>query len=242
MTKNIILCLCVVANSLLVSCNKERINPSDCTGNACKIINISGKVKDMSANLGMKNIDIKAHFYQWKSTCFICLGEPVETFANTISDDLGNFNFNIIVDTGVFNESHHYKLAVHANGVENYLSGSAKYLNKYQDNFSNLLLTKYKKTKLNITFKRDSADTFYSYFSYFKFKDDIANEIIDPIRNPFFIKPYSNIMQDTTIQILTGENFTTKIIGQKHSYNNILSEKVDSIYCTNNLNTILIKY
>lgn len=224
------------------SCKKESINNSDCRGNICKSVELSGKVVNASTNSGIKNIVVKAHFYQWKSTCIFCLGDPIETFATTYTDNGGFFKFKIVIDPNLLDQNHHYELNIYAATPNNYLSGNTKTFDKYRESFSNLILTKYQKSRLNITFKRNFIDSFYNYLSYFNIKDSINNEIVDPLNNPFFIKSFSSILPDTTVEIITGENVYTKIIGRKHSYNSVISEKVDSVFCTGTLNSITIKY
>ena len=88
---------------------------------------------------------MKAHFYQWKSTSRFRIGEPVETFAKTTTDDMGRLSIDIIVDTGVFDQSHNYDLDVYANANDNYIPGNYVSFSSYQESFSNILLTKLKK-------------------------------------------------------------------------------------------------
>ena len=224
------------------SCKKEKINPSDCTA-GCKTVRLSGQVLDVSSNIGIANTEVKAHFYQWKSTCFICFGEPVETFATTITDNLGRFSFDIIVDTGVFDQSHHYSLDVYANTNENYISGNSKSFSHYNENFSNITLNKYKKTKLTIKFKRDSSDIFNHYVADYFFRDNINGINIQPTNQADYMKLFSQNMPDTTIEVNTGANFWTKIKGRKISTTSTISEHTDSIFCNaNTINNITIKY
>ena len=225
------------------SCKKEKINPSDCTA-GCKTVRLSGQVLDVSSNIGIANTEVKAHFYQWKSTCFICFGEPVETFATTITDNLGRFSFDIIVDTGVFDQSHHYSLDVYANTNENYISGNSKSFSHYKENFSNITFTKYQKTKLSIKYKRDSLDLFEHYTSVHTFFDNFNNVNIRPVNQFNYIKYFTQIINDTTVEVMTGGNIWTKINGKKFSASShIISEHTDSIFCNaNTINNITIKY
>ena len=228
---------------LFYSCKKEKINPSDCTG-GCKTIRLSGKILDVSSNIGIRNTEVKAHFYQWKSTCFICFGEPVETFAKTTTDNLGRFNINIIVDTSVFDQSHHYSFDVYSNTHENYISGNPKSFSHYKEDFSNIILTKYQKTKLSIKFKRDSLDLFERYMADHTFYDTYNNVNIRPTNQLDYLRYFSQIMSDTTIEVETGANTWTKINGTKISgSSHIISEHVDSVFCNvNTTNFITIKY
>ena len=225
------------------SCKKEKINPSDCTA-GCKTVRLNGKVLDVSSNTGIGNAEVKAHFYQWKSSCFICFGEPVETFARTTTDNLGRFNFDIIVDTGVFDQSHHYSLDVYANTNENYISGDSKSFSHYNENFSNITLTKYQKTRLSIKYKRDSLDLFEHYTSVHSFVDSFNNVNIRPVNQLNYIKYFSQLINDTTVEVITGANIWTKINGKKFSASShIISEHTDSIFCNANTNnSITIKY
>lgn len=228
---------------IFYSCEKEKINPSDCTA-GCKTIRLSGKVLDASSNIGIANAEVRAHFYQWKSTCFICFGEPVETFAKTQTDYLGRFNVDIIVDTGVFDQMHHYSLIVYANTYENYISGNSKSFSHYNDNFSNITLTKYQKTKLSIRFKRDSIDLFDRYIAEHIFVDNLNNVNIRPPNQVNFFKHFSQIIPDTTLEVVTGANTWTKIFSKKISgSSHIISEYADSVFCNaNTANNITIKY
>lgn len=227
----------------LCSCEKEKINPSDCTA-GCKTVRLSGQVLDVSSNTGIANSEVKAHFYQWKSTCFICFGEPVETFAKTRTDNSGRFNVDIIVDTGVFDQNHHYSLDLCANTNENYISGNSKLFSHYNENFSNITLTKYQKTKLSIKYKRDSLDLFEHYTSVHTFVDNFNNVNIRPVNQLNYIKYFSQIINDTTVEVITGANIWTKINGKKfQASSHIISVHTDSIFCNaNTINNITIKY
>ena len=119
----LILSIIFILSIMCFSCKKENVDPRDCTG-SCKQVRLTGKVFDVSSNEGIKNVEVNAHFYQWKSTCFICFGVPVETFAKTTTDDLGTFNFDITVDADIFDGNHHYSLNVYANTSNSYISGN----------------------------------------------------------------------------------------------------------------------
>lgn len=225
------------------SCKKEKINPSDCTA-GCKNVHLSGKLLDVSSNEGISNTEVQAHFYQWKSTCYFCFGEPVETFAKTKTDIFGNFDIDIIVDAGVFDQSHHYLLNVYANDNDNYFLGNHVSFLNYNESFSNIILTKYKKTKLNIRLKRDSSDIFNLYFADYIFRDNINVVNIEPTNQSVYRKLFWQTMPDTTVEVNTGANFWTKIIGKKYSASSsIISENVDSVFCNaNTSNNITIKF
>ncbi len=233
----------VLINLIFCSCKKEKINLSDCNA-ACKSVRLSGTVLDVSSNVGIANTAVKAHFYQWKSTCFICFGEPVETFAKTITDNSGRFNFEIIVDTGVFNYTGHYDLDVYANTGENYISGNPISFSNYKEHFTNITLTKYQKTKLSIRYKRDSLDLFEHYTADHTFSDNFNNLNIRPTNQLDYIKYFSQIISDTTIVVNTGANIWTKINGKKFlASSHIISSHIDSVFCSPNvLNNITIKY
>ncbi len=228
---------------IFFSCKKENLDPRACTG-SCKTVILSGKVFDVSSNEGIKNTEVKAHFYQWKSTCFYCFGEPVETFAITTTDDLGRFNFEIIVDAGIFDENHHYTLDVYANANDTYLLGNQVSFSKYEERFLNIVLTKYKKTKLSIKFKRDSADIFDYYVADYVFRDDINGVNIQPTNQADYMKLFSLTMPDSTINVHTGANLWTKINGRKYYSNGIPPTNYgDSIFCNANaINNITIRY
>ncbi len=233
----------LVASSFFYSCEKLEVNSSDCTA-GCKTIHLSGKLVDVSSNEGIKNTEVKAHFYQWKSNCFFCFGEPVETFGKTTTDDQGRFKIAIVVDTGVFIAGYHYALDVYANANDNYILGNQVSFNDYHENFQNITLTKYKKTRLSIKFKRDSADVFYSYVVSHSFFDSINNVSINLTnQNPIFVKAYGSNISDSTVDIYTGANFYAKIISKKFSATSTISTLTDSILCNANTNNnISISY
>ncbi len=240
-TKSLFLIIFLVAVTFC-SCKKEKINPSDCTA-GCKTVRLSGQVLDVSSNEGLRNTEVKAHFYQSKACLFFCFGEPVETFAQTITDDQGRFNVDIIVDTGVFDGAHSYRLNIYANASDNYILGNGISFIHYNENFSNITLTKYKKTKLNIKFKRDSSDIFNHYVADYFFRDNINAINIQPTNQADYMKLFSQNIPDTTIEVNTGANFWTKVKGRKFSTTSTISENIDSIFCNaNTINTITIKY
>jgi hypothetical protein len=235
--------LVVLLSVIFFSCKKENVDPRDCTG-SCKTVHLSGKVVDVSSNEVFKNAVVKAHFYQWKSTCFICFGVPVETFAETRTDNFGAFNFGIIVDANIFDQSHHYALDVYAYVDDNYILGNDISFNSYQESFSNIILTKYKKTKLTIKFKRDSIDVFDYYVADYIFRDDINGVNIEPTNQADYMKAFSLTMPDTIIYVNTAANFWTKVNGRKYYSNGIApTNYTDSIFCNaNTTNNIIIRY
>jgi hypothetical protein len=238
-----LLILVVLLNVIFFSCKKENVDPRDCNGK-CKTVHLSGKVLDVSSNEGLKNTEVNAHFYQWKRTCFYCFGEPVETFAKTTTDDLGRFNFDIIVDADIFDQSHNYILNVYANTNDNYFSGRYASFDKYEESFSNIVLTKYKKTNLSIKFKRDSIDVFDYYVADYIFRDDINGVNIEPTNQADYMKAFSLTMPDTIIYVNTAANFWTKVNGRKYYSNGIApTNYTDSIFCNaNTTNNIIIRY
>ena len=229
---------------LFYSCKKEKIDHDAFRCIGCQTVQLSGRVLDLSSNEGMKNVEVKAHFYQWKSNCFICLGKPLETFAKAISDNNGYFRLNIIVDTIAFNYFNHYSLDLNAAINDNYISGDQISFSDYHQNFSNITIPQYKKTKLNITFKRDSSDIFYSYIVRHTFYDVSNGVNVDPTNQIADIfRPYSTTILDTAVETVTGANFWTKIIGKKFSTTTLINQHVDSIFCIpGTTNNITIKY
>ncbi len=229
--------------TIFFSCKKENVDPRVCTG-SCKTVRLIGKVFDVSSNEGVKNAEVNAHFYQWKKTCFYCFDEPVETFAKTTTDDFGRFDFGIIVDSEIFKEGKHYSLSVSANTNNYYISGNYVSFDKYEEQFSNIVLKKYKKAKLNIIFKRDSLDAFSSYAAYYSFNDNLNGVTIEPInQTPIFTKLFSLNIPDSSVMTFTGANFWTKIKGSKFSTTGVMTKYIDSIFCNAyTINNITIKY
>ncbi len=232
-----------ILSIVLFSCEKVNVDPRACTG-SCKTVHLSGKVFDVSSNEGIKNTEVYAHFYQRKRTCFYCFGEPVETFAKTTTDDLGRFNFEIIVDADIFDQSHNYTLNVYANTNDNYFSGRYASFDKYEERFSNIILNKYKKTKLTIKFKRDLIDVFDYYVADYFFRDGINGVNIEPTNQADYMKAFSLTMPDTIIEVNTAANFWTKVNGRKYYTNGLApTNYTDSVFCNSNtINDITIRY
>ena len=226
------------------SCTKEKISTDSNCKRDCQNVRLSGQLLDVSTNTGISNTEIKAHFYQYKSTCYFCFGTPVETFAKTITDNLGRFSFDIIVDTVALNGSYHYAISVYAAVNYFYLAGNNKTFYNYPNNFSNIILSKFKKTTLAVKFKRDSADNFNQYVVTHTFRDTYSNRIFEPNPSGYvFIKPYSINIADTTVNIVTAANFWTNINSRKFSINSTLSIYSDSVFCTvNGPNNLTVKY
>ena len=238
-------CLTVLLLMLLfTSCIKEKIiDDSSCKKN-CQRLRLSGQLLDVSTNTGITNTEIKAHFYQYKSSCFICFGTPMESFAKTITDNSGRFSFEILVDTLAFNGRDHYILLINTAENAQYILGEEKRFYSLNNDFSNIMLTKYKKATLAVNFKRDSSDIFNEYVVRHTFRDITNGQEIDPNRNGFvLIKPYTSSITDTTVNIVTAGNFWTKVIGRKYSTTSTLSIHTDSVFCSiNGPNSITIKY
>jgi hypothetical protein len=223
-----------------VSCKKV---DTICTG-ACNTVKLSGIVINQSLNAGLKNVEVKAHFYEWKSSCFFCFGKPLETFASTTTDNLGRFNFDIKIDTGIFKYGNHYALDVYTDLNNDYIRGNNISYNSFGEISQNIILSKYSKTKLTIAYKRDSSDIFSHYLSY-QYINDNVNHFNVAVNNGenIFIKNYNPIINDTTIDVFTGANFFTKISGRKVVTSANIIVKEDSIFCgLNTINNIVIKY
>jgi hypothetical protein len=229
------------------SCGKINLdldaNANKCNGN-CTKVRLTGKVVDLSTNQGLKNIEVKAHYGKYKSTCIFCLSDNFETNTTTTTDALGNFNFDIDVVKADFNQTYKYAVTIYSNVNDEYISGNYVSFDKYEPFFSNIVLNKYKKTKLNIKFKRALLDTFSSYVAYHNFYDNINGAIIDPRnQNPDFVKLFSQNITDSIVETYTGANFWTKINSRKFSSTGIISDHTDSIFCNaNTTNTITIRY
>jgi hypothetical protein len=229
------------------SCGKINLdldaNANKCNGN-CTKVRLTGKVVDLSTNQGLKNIEVKAHYGKYKSTCIFCLSDNFETNATTTTDTLGNFNFDIDVIKADFNQTYKYAVTIYSNVNDEYISGNYVSFDKYEPTFSNIVLNKYKKTKLSIKFKRNLVDVFDYYVADYFFRDDINGVNIQPTNQADYMKSFSLIMPDTIIEVNTGANFWTKINGRKYYSNGIPpTNYVDSIFCnTNTTNTITIKY
>ena len=229
---------------VFTSCIKEKINNDSSCKKDCQRVRLSGQLLDVSTNTGIRNTEIKAHFYQYKSNCFICFGKPVETFANTITDNLGRFTFEIIVDTLAFNGIDHYILEVNAGANNEYILGDEIFFYNSNNNFSNIILKKYRKTTLAVNFKRDSADVFNQYFVRHTFRDITNGQEIDPNREGYvLLKTFASTIEDTTVNIVTAANFWTKVTGRKYSTTSTQSVHSDSVFCSlNGPNSITIKY
>ncbi len=234
----------IVLSILLCSCKKEKINKADCRGAGCKTMYLNGKVLDASLNEGIRNIEVKAHFYQYKSNCFICIGTPVETTAKTKTDNLGNFKMSIIVDTNLLNGNYHYIVDVYAAVNADYIEGNDSSFYNFAENITNITLRKYKKTKLYISLKRELADTFKTFDVAHYFYDNTNGKIIDPTNQQGdFYKMYSPNIADTNIIVFTGANAKTVIYWRKFISNTNVLYRTDSIFCSANIiNNYTIKY
>ena len=231
----------LVTICLAVSCKKEMVD--SCNGK-CTKVRLTGIVLDASTNTGIKNLEVKANYRKYKSTCYFCLSDPFETFASTRTDDLGKFNFEIDVIKADFNETYKYAITVYANASEEYITGNYETFYNYKEAFSNIALIKYKKTKLSIKYKRDSTDIFSSYAGYHTFYDNINSRTIEPIsQNTNFVKLYTQNISDSDVEVFTGANFWTKITGRKFTPQGTIIYKYDSVFCNlNSDNNIVIKY
>jgi hypothetical protein len=241
MRKIYFLGLIFITICLAISCKKEIVD--SCNGK-CTKVSLNGIVLDASTNTGIKNVEVKASYRKYKSTCYFCFSDPFETFASTRTDDLGRFTFEIDVIKADFNETYKYAVTVYTNASEEYITGNYETFYNYQEAFSNIALIKYKKTKLSIKYKRDSTDLFSSYSAYHTFYDNFNSINIEPnSQNTNFVKLYTQNISDSVVEVFTGANFWTKITGRKFTPQGTIVYKYDSVFCNVNApNNIVIKY
>lgn len=85
-----------------LSCHKDREQFQNCN-KECMDIKIKGQVKNMETNTGISNFLVSV---RWKNSepCFLCFDN--KNIAQVKTDNLGNFSFNIAVDSSLFNEKH----------------------------------------------------------------------------------------------------------------------------------------
>jgi hypothetical protein len=115
----------------------------------------------------------------------------------------------------------------------------------HQSSYNNVIINKYKKTKLSITYQRDSSDNFITFNAAPSYLDDNINNIRFYYQNRVgFYSPYAPIIPSTSIEETVAANFWTKILKRKdfsNGTNQILYS--DSIYCLPNIvNNITVKY
>ncbi len=231
--------------TILLGCKKIKINTTNYQEASLITVHLTGKVLNISTNEGIKNTTVQAHWHEYKSSCLLCFIKPLETFTTTKTDNLGNFNIDIKIDTTIFNNPpEHYILDVN-NIDDDYIASNNFSFYQYKSPIINLQFNRYSKTQLKLLLQRDSSDVFKSYDVYHYFFDNINNLFIQPnYQISDFDINYSQVTPYTSLSLTTAANFWTRIYQRKISTsNNIQSYVYDSIYCTtNNLNIITIKY
>ena len=213
----------IIFSLLINSCKK---NQPTCSGN-CVNINVNGKAYIKTNNAALPNVPVEINWGS-KRYCLFCSSYKV---ASGKTDNSGNFNFNITIDSTYFKD---YFLGVSVPSLANYITIPGANDNRFYqfdlNALQNLKFEFYPKTYMTIKLHRILNDN----FDYFSVEHNFKREVgyID------YIITKSQFATDTTLRVETSADIYTRIVWNKSSVGGPSIQHTDSLICTNNGNNI----
>ena len=214
---------------VLFSCRKE-VAIEECSQN-CATYNIKGKFYDAVNNVGFSNIpvELKWNYFRY---CISC-PRSRQVYSGR-SDENGNFDFSINIDTTFFND---YSLELTAPKISNYfdLFSRSIYRNDLQ-NDSIIKVGYYPIGNLKLNLHRIETDSIIKMSISHIWKGIGTDEYINQLD---YFGESPNLIIDSSFNIETVADLSTKIVIKIFKFNGNQTEIVDSIVCNRSATSIL---
>jgi len=221
--------LLISISILLFSCKKE-LQVEKCSQN-CKTFNIKGRFYDGITNEGFGNTSINLR-WEYFRYCISCPNS--RNVYSGSADENGYFNFNIEIDTSLFND---YILQLKTPVINNYFELFPRDIDKIDLTQNNSINVEYyPKANLELRLHRIQTDTIKNLNIYHIWRTPGTGEFITQYD---YLGQTPNIISDTILNIKTVAGIYTKIIIEKLYSNGNRIEISDSLVCNRNVNNII---